>query len=116
MRIYAMLAGMLLTLLAVCAYAHGDKIHIRGTLTNVTATTVTVKGADGKPVDVKLVKSTIYTLRSNNADQPAKASDLAIGDIVVVHATQGDSGLEADEIKFSVPIKTPATKTSGSLS
>ncbi|MGA2810327.1 MAG: hypothetical protein ABSG16_02930 [Candidatus Acidiferrum sp.] len=115
MRIYAMLAAIVLTLAAVCAYAHGDKIHLRGTLTVVTATSITVKGADGKPVEVKLVKATTYTLRSNNADQPAKAGDLAVGDMVVVHATQGDSGLEADEIKFSVPIKAPAAKTPGSL-
>jgi len=115
MRVYAVLAGLLLTLLGVCAHAHGDKVHIRGTVTNVTATSITIKGADGKPIEVKLVKSTIYTLRSNNADQPAKASDLAVGDIVVVHATPGDSGLEADEIKFSVPVKTPPAKAPSSL-
>jgi hypothetical protein len=45
MRIYAVLAGMLLTLLGVCAYAHGDKVHVRGTVTNVTATSITVKGS-----------------------------------------------------------------------
>jgi membrane protein implicated in regulation of membrane protease activity len=106
---------MLLTLLGVCAYAHGDKVHVRGTVTNVTATSITVKGTDGKVVEVKLVKSTTYTLRSNDADQPAKAGDLAAGDIVVVHATQGDSGLEADEIKFSVPAKTSPAKTPSSL-
>ncbi|HME13717.1 MAG TPA: hypothetical protein VKF79_12680 [Candidatus Acidoferrum sp.] len=107
MRLCAMLAGVLFTLLGVCAYAHGDKVHIRGTVTNVSTASITVKGADGKLVEVKLVKTTVYTLRSNNADQSAKASDLAVGDVVVVHATQADSGLEADEIKFSVPVKAP---------
>jgi ABC-type Fe3+-hydroxamate transport system substrate-binding protein len=111
----AILIGTLLTLLGICAYAHGDKVHVRGTLANVTAASITVKATDGKTIEVKLVKSTVYTLRSNNADQPAKASDLAIGDIVVIHATPADSGLEADEIKFSVPAKTPQGKTSGSL-
>jgi hypothetical protein len=106
---------MLLTLLGVCAYAHGDKVHVRGTVTNVTPTSIAVKGTDGKVVEVKLVKSTIYTLRSNDADQPAKAGDLVAGDIVVVHATQGDSGLEADEIKFSVPAKTSSAKAPSSV-
>ncbi len=117
MRICAMLGGVLFTLLGVCAYAHGEvKVHVRGTVTNVSATSITIrKGADGKAVEVKLVKTTIYTLRSNNVDQSAKASDLAVGDIVVVHATQADSGLEADEVKFSVPVKAPSAKTPGSL-
>ena len=115
MRIYAMLAGILVTLLGICAYAHGEKVHIRGTVTGVSAASVTVKGADGKAVEVKLVKSTVYTLRSNNADQAAKAGDLAVGDIVVIHATPTDGGLEADDVKFSVPVKAGAGKTPSSL-
>jgi hypothetical protein len=101
------LAGMILTLLGVYSLAHGDKVHVLGTITRVSESSITVKVADGKTVDVKLVKSTVYTLHSNNADQPAKAGDLAVGDMVVVHATPAaDSGLAADEIKFSVPAKT----------
>jgi hypothetical protein len=75
---------------------------------------VTVKGVDGKAVEVKLVKSTIYILRVNSADQAAKAGDLAVGDMVVIHATQSDSGLAADEIKFTVPPKIPAAQASSS--
>jgi hypothetical protein len=36
-------------------------------------------------------------------DKPAKQSDVAVGDLVVIHATPKDNGLEADEVKFSVP-------------
>ena len=116
MRLYALLAATLLTLIGVCAQAHGDKIHVRGTLTSVTASSITIKSTEGKDVEVKLVKATIYTLRANNTDQPAKSADLAVGDIVVVHATQANNGLEADEVKFSVPIKGSATKAPSALS
>jgi ABC-type Fe3+-hydroxamate transport system substrate-binding protein len=88
------------------AYGHGDKVHVHGTLVSVSAESITVKQADGKPVDVKLVKATVYLLHANNTDQPATAGDLAVGDMVVIHATSTPGGLAADEVKFSVPAKT----------
>src|SRR5271155_732709 len=103
--------GIVLTLLAVSTFAHGDKVHVRGTITSVSDTSITVKGADGKPVEVKLVKSTTFILHvPPTADQPAKASDLAVGDIVVVHATPEGEALQADEIRFSVPAKSAPSK------
>ncbi len=94
--------------------AHGVKVHVRGTITNVSDTSVTVKSTEGKAVEVKLVKSTIYTLHLPAADQPAKASDLAVGDNVVIHATPEGNTLEADEIKFSVPAKSAPSKNPNS--
>jgi hypothetical protein len=67
------------------------------------ANSVVVKTKDGKSVEVKLVAATVYLVRSDKVDKPAKLSELAIGDLVVIHATSKDSTLEADEIKFSVP-------------
>jgi hypothetical protein len=54
-------------------------------------------------VEVKLVSSTVFLSRINNGDKPAKAGDLATGDLVVIHATPKNNSLEADEIKFSLP-------------
>jgi hypothetical protein len=78
-----------------------------------------VKTRDGKSVEVNLVASTTYLLHvaEKNAkpadpseDKPAKLSDVAVGDLVVIHATPKDNVLEADEVKFSVPSATkPAT-------
>ena len=85
--------------LAVCgAFAHGNKIHVMGTV-------------DGKSVEVKLVAATVYVRHvadsskpaSPDEDKPAKLSELAVGDMVVIHATPKDNNLEADEVKFSVP-------------
>ena len=91
----------LLFLLAVAALAHGDKKHIVGTLDKVTAESVVVKTADGKAVEVKLLGATIFVAKSGAQEKPAKASDLAVGDRVVIHATPKGEALEATEIKFS---------------
>ncbi len=63
-------------------------------------------------MEVKLAASTVYVLhvaqkQSQSApaseDQPATLADLAVGDLVVIHATPKGGALEADEVKFSVP-------------
>jgi hypothetical protein len=103
MNLRSITIGLLLALAAGSAFAHGDKVHVLGTLEKITADSVLVKTKQGKSVEVKLAASTVYLARSNNQDKPAKLSDLAAGDLVVIHATLKDSGLEADEIRFSVP-------------
>lgn len=101
-----------LAFIAVSAFAHGDKKHISGTVEKITADSVFVKTADGKSVEVKLVASTVYILHvvSKSAtpsdatqDKPAKLSDLAVGDRVLIHATPKGDTFEAAEVKFSVP-------------
>jgi hypothetical protein len=98
-RFFPFLALMVLA--AAGALAHGNKKHVAGTLEKINADSVVVKTADGKSVEVKLAAATAYVSRINNADKPAKVSDLAVGDRVVIHATPRGETLEADEIKFS---------------
>lgn len=110
--------AILFALVACSALAHGNKVHVLGTLEKVAPDSVLVKTKEGKSVEVKLVASTTYVLHvassSGNAaelneDKPAKISDLAVGDVVVIHATPKDNALEADEVRFSVP--TPVRST-----
>jgi len=95
--------------LSGASFAHGNKVHVRGTIEKVGAESIQVKTPDGKSVEVRLTASTVYLLHAvtkppdASSDQPAKATDLAVGDLVVIHATPKGDGLEADEIKFSVP-------------
>jgi hypothetical protein len=112
MRIRLISIALSLALAASAAVAHGNKVHVLGTLEKVNADSVVVKTKDGKSVEVKLVASTVYLLHAadNSAkpadasqNKPAKLSDLAVGDRVVIHATPKESTLEADEIKFSPP-------------
>ena len=98
-----------LALAAGAVFAHGGKVHVLGTLERVNSDSVVVKTKAGKSVEVKLAASTVFVERTNNQDKPAKLSDLAAGDFVVIHATAGDNGLEADQVRFSVPAAPKAT-------
>ena len=115
MKLQLVTAVLLAALAASAAVAHGNKVHISGTIEKVSTDSVVVKTRDGKSVDVKLTAATTYishiTNKAANAsdaspDKPAKQADLVVGDLVVIHATPKDSGLEAEEVKFSVPSAT----------
>jgi hypothetical protein len=112
MKFRALVLGVLLAVSGGNMFAHGNKVHVSGTIEKINSDSVVVKKEDGKSVEVKLVASTVYVLHvisdavkpaDANDDKPAKASDLAVGDKVVIHATPKDNTLEAAEIKFSVP-------------
>jgi hypothetical protein len=111
--------AVLLSLTTAGAFAHGDQVHIGGIITSVSPTAVSIKTADGKTTEVKLIKNTVFIRRVQNSDQPATAGDLAVGEKVFVHATPVGDTLEASEIKFSTPDKaankSPGAKGLGSL-
>lgn len=88
------------------ALAHGDFKHVVGTVEKTSAEAVTVKTAGGALVEVKLVAATNFVMRSGGVNKPAKLSDLAVGDRVVIHARPKGDTLEAAEVTFSAP--TPA--------
>ena len=100
MRIAAWFVIVLVVALpsAVPVFAHGDKVHVMGVIEKVTADAVTVKTKEGKSVEVKLAVTTVYT---TSAEQPAKASDLAVGQRVVIHADPKGKDLIAATVKFS---------------
>ena len=102
MKVRLSLLALLFALATGTAFAHGNKVHVRGTVEKISADSVVVKTADGKSVEVKIAASSVFLSRANNEDKPAKAGDLAAGDLVVIHATSKDNILEADEITFSV--------------
>jgi hypothetical protein len=112
MKLRLISMALLLVLVTGMALGHGNKVHVSGKVEKISAESVLVKTRDGKSVEVKLVASTVYLshVTDNSAkpgdlseDKPAKQSDVAAGDLVVIHATPKDNALEADEVKFSVP-------------
>jgi hypothetical protein len=109
-----MLANFLALIFAVAVYAHGDKVHVMGTLTKVSPEIVSVKTTDGKVVDVKLATTTVYILRDGKSKDgtPAKFADLAVGQKVTIHATPKNGTLTADEVKFA-PAGATAAKPAG---
>lgn len=112
MKLRLFSTALLFVLVAGMVLAHGNRVHVSGTIEKISAETIQVKTRDGKSVEVKLVSSTVYISHVADktakpadltTDKPAKQSDIAIGDLVVIHATARDNVLEADEVKFSVP-------------
>jgi len=110
---------IVLALLAAAALsfgvaAHGHKQHVSGTIKKINVDSIVVKRKDGSSIVVKLSSSTMFIRRSGNTDKSAKAEDLAVGDLVVIHATPKATGLEADEVKFSTPANHRGASPGGS--
>lgn len=112
MKAKCLMLALALAFAGGAAFAHGNKVHVKGTLEKIGSDSLQVKTPEGKTVEVKLVASTVYLLHARtkpgdapeaNENKPAKLADLAVGDAVVIHATPRDGNLEADEIKFSAP-------------
>lgn len=112
MKLKWLTLALSIALAAGAAWAHGNKVHIRGKVEKVGADSLQVKTVEGKSVEVKLVGSTIYIQHmaakpgnpaDTNDNRPAKLADVAVGDSVVIHATPKGGTLEADEVKFSAP-------------
>jgi len=95
--------------LATPAFAHGDKKHVVGTIEKLSAEAVSVKTKDGKAVEVKLAPTTTYV---TSDDKPAKFSDLAVGQRVVIHADPKGADLIAATVKFAAGAGMPAAATS----
>jgi hypothetical protein len=89
---------LLAVLIALPAFAHGDKKHVIGTIEKISPEAVMVKTQDGKSVEVKLAPTTVYV---TNDGKPAKFADVAVGQRVVIHATPKGTELIADELKFA---------------
>ena len=60
MKLSASLLALLFVFVAGNAFAHGEKIHVSGTVEKISAESMLVKTRDGKSVEVKLVASTVY--------------------------------------------------------
>src|SRR5260370_9028438 len=112
MKLSASLLVLLFVLAAGNAFAHGDKVHVSGTVEKISAESMLVKTRDGKSVEVKLVASTVYISHvagkaakpaDATEDKPGKLSELPVGKPLVIHATPKDNPLEAAEPKFSIP-------------
>jgi hypothetical protein len=91
------------TILAATALAHGGFEHVMGTVSKVTAQSVTVTTAAKKNVDVGLNAKTTYT----RGDKTVTAADMKVGDRVVIDATEVNEALTAASIKLGAA---PASK------
>ncbi len=88
-------------------YAHNGMQHVMGTVTSITASSITVKATNGSTQNVLLSSDTKY-LRGT---QVITAKEIKVGDHVVIHATMKGDRLTAEEIKVGA-MKMTATQGS----
>jgi hypothetical protein len=87
---------LMFALVAVLA-AHGDAIHVTGTVKTIAPGSVTVETAKHEIVTVVLTAKTEVMKSAAKAD----IKDLKVGDRVVIHAMKNKEGqLEAEEVAF----------------
>jgi hypothetical protein len=92
-----LIAALLLACTSILLHAHGGMIHVMGTLTGVTDTSVTVETTDKKMVEVQLTDTTTFM----NGSKPSTKKELKVGDRVVIHAVKVKDALQAHEVRFS---------------
>jgi hypothetical protein len=93
----AVLAILALAFLPALAVAHGGEEHVIGIVTNVSDTSVTVKTAAGKSVEVGFdAKMTTY----ERAKQPIQKADIKVGDRIVIHAMEVNEKLVAHSVEI----------------
>ena len=92
-----LIAALLLVTMPLLVHAHGDMIHVMGTVTALAGNTVTVSTTDKKSIDIVLIEATTY----RNGPSPAAKKDVKVGDRVVIHAVKVKDTLQAHEVRFS---------------
>jgi hypothetical protein len=84
-----------LGLFAGAAYAHNGMVHVIGTVTAVSDTSISVKATSGATQNVILTSQTRYL----RGAQPVTLKTIQAGDRIVIHATKKGSQLMAVEAK-----------------
>src|SRR5260370_20214041 len=85
MKLRLSLLVLLFALVTGMGLAHGNKGHVRGTVSKISADSGVVKTADPKSVAVPLAASTVLPTSSNHEDKPATTTDLAPRPLPVSH-------------------------------
>ena len=103
-RIIVLLA--LVVLAAGAALAHGKEEHIMGTVSAMTASSITVQTKAKGPAIVYATPETKY----EKSGVAASLKDLSVGDRVVIHATRLKDKLMANEVHFGASKNVPPSR------
>src|SRR5579872_4022134 len=96
-RMCALALGLALVMTAAVTFAHGGFEHVMGTVSKISAQSVTVTTAANKTVDVAINAKTTYT----RGTAKVAAADLKVGDRVVIDATgEAPAPLVAASVKI----------------
>lgn len=96
-RLFAFVLALVAS--ASIAFAHGNNDHVRGTVTEISATSMTVQVSPQVVKTLALNDKTTF----DRSGKTAHLSDLKVGDRVVVDVPKGKN--EALSVKFGEPTK-----------
>jgi len=102
-RVLVVVAVALLMTSAV-TFAHGDNEHVRGTVTSITDTAITVETTSKQPRTIPLTAKTMIM----RGDAHLSVKDVKVGDRVVVDVDKKSK--VAMEVKVGVAAPKPAAK------
>jgi Cu/Ag efflux protein CusF len=100
-RILVFLAS--LSLACGMAMAHGKAKHIKGTVTAIAESSITVQTNTSETVTVYTMPNTKY----EKSGAAAALRDLKVGDRVVIHAETMNDKLMSTEVRFGAMPQTP---------
>jgi preprotein translocase subunit YajC len=96
-------AALIACVSAGLAFAHGGGAHVKGTVTSITADTITVKTPAGESKSVHFDASTVF----EKSREKATAKDLKSGDRVVIDVTDAGGRAHATLVRFGPQPKAP---------
>ena len=102
----ALVAVLALALLPAIVSAHGGEEHVVGTVTKISETSVTVKTAAGKIVEVGFDAKTTYA----RAKTSIQKTDVKVGDRIVIHAVEVNEKLVAHTVELGGATTAAKTK------
>lgn len=76
--------------------AHGDLLHVMGTVAKLSETGVSVKTKEGKTVDVQFSEKTTYFRAKAAIDK----GTIKVGDRIVIHAAKVNDKLVAHTVEI----------------
>ena len=91
------------SLLALCALAHGGVEHLKGTITKVDGTSITLAVEKGPPVVVATDAKTEFS----RGTEKATLKDVRVGDKAVIHAAEHDEHYIAQVVKLGAAAAAP---------
>ena len=106
-RVLGLVAALALT--AVVASAHGDAVHVRGVVTQITGQSVTIQptGKSAKPMTFTVADHT----EIDKGGKVAAFKDVKVGDRVAVELPKGKTEAESIKIGVSALAKPAAAAT-----
>ena len=84
------------SLLALGSFAHGGVEHLKGTITKVDGTSITLAVEKGSPVVVATDAKTEFS----RGGEKVTLKDIAVGDKAVIHAVEHDEHFLAQIVKL----------------